>query len=72
VNFTFYGDVSISGEALSSDKNDKTVSAVGSTYYPLSDNEIGFDIGVGRTAYNNVFLWGIDLAHDATYFSIGI
>lgn len=71
INITFYGDIGVSAKALTSDKHDETVFAVGATYYPFSDNKAGFDIGLGRTLFNGVILWGIDLSKDVAYFSLG-
>jgi len=72
INITFDFEVGITVKALSSDKIDEFVVAVGATYYPISKNKIGFDIGFGRTAIlNTVFLYGIDIYKDSSYMSVG-
>jgi hypothetical protein len=71
LNFTYEGDVGVTVKALSNDKNEKWLFAVGSSYYPFSENKIGLDFGFGGSNFNIVGLIGIDILQDASYLSIG-
>jgi hypothetical protein len=71
LNFTYYGDVGITIKALSSDKNNEQVFAIGTTYYPFAEKKLGIDLGFGGAAFNVVGLIGIDILQDAAYLSVG-
>ena len=71
INLTYNGDVGITIKALSSDKHNEKVFAIGSTYYPLANKKIGFDLGYGAANFNTVILVGIDILQDASYLSVG-
>lgn len=71
INLTYFGDVGITAKVLSGDQNDELVFATGLSYYPFSVIKFGYDFGIGKTTNGIAGVWGVDIPHDAAYFSAG-
>ena len=71
LNITYDFDVGITLKALSSDKAEGYVIALGTSYYPFAEVKTGIDIGLGGTGFSMFFLYGVDIYRDAAYMSFG-
>lgn len=72
INVTYELDAGLTIKAVSNDKIDEYVVAVGTSYYPFSKDKPGLDLGLGRTTgFNMIFLYGIDIYKDDSYMSFG-
>jgi len=58
-------------KALSSDKQDEVVAAAGVSYYPLSQNKLGLDAGVGYNFDNAAAIISWDFLQGAAQLSGG-
>ena len=58
-------------KALSSDKQDEAVAAAGVSYYPLSQNKLGLDAGVGYNFDNAAAIISWDFLQGAAQLSGG-
>lgn len=58
-------------KALSSDKRDEAVAAAGVSYYPLSQNKLGLDAGVGYNFDNAAAVISWDFLQGAAQLSGG-
>ena len=72
VGYTF-GDAgpALTIKALSNDKKDEAVGALGLSYYPLSQNKFGVDVGVGYQFNNSALILSWDLLQKSPQVSAG-
>lgn len=70
VNYSFSAGLGFSVKVLSSDRENRTVATLGTSYYPRSNN-FGVDVGVGRTFENGVATVGWDVINSEPQFSLG-
>lgn len=70
VNFNAHSGFGLSAKILTSDREDRTVGAVGTTWYPAT-NHVGVDLGVGRTFDNGAAIVGWDILNNAPKASVG-
>ena len=72
VGYTF-GDAgpALTVKALSSDKKDEAVGALGLSYYPLSQNKFGVDVGIGYQFDKSAVILSWDLLQKAPQISAG-
>lgn len=72
VGYTFGGaGPAITLKALSTDKQDEGVVAAGVSYYPLSPNKFGVDVGAGYQADNAAAIVSWDFLQSAVQVSAG-
>ena len=70
VNFNMSSGLGLTVKVLSSDRENRTVGALGTTYYPAT-NYIGVDFGIGRTFDNGAATIGWDILNNAPQASVG-
>lgn len=70
VNFNIHSGFGLSAKVLTSDRENRTVGAVGTTWYPAT-NRVGVDLGVGRTFDNGAAIVGWDILNNAPKASVG-
>jgi hypothetical protein len=70
VNFNMSSGFGVSVKVLTSDRENRTVGSLGTTYYPATKH-LGVDIGVGRTFDNGAAIIGWDLINNAPQASVG-
>jgi hypothetical protein len=72
IGYTF-GDAgpALTLKALSSDKKDEAVGALGFSYYPLSQNKFGVDVGIGYQFDKSAVILSWDLLQKAPQISAG-
>ncbi len=72
VGYAFGGSgPAITIKALSSDKEDEAVAAAGISYYPLSQNKLGLDAGIGYNFNNAAAILSWDFLQGAAQLSGG-
>lgn len=70
VNFNAHSGFGLSAKILTSNREDRTVGALGTTWYPAT-NHIGVDVGVGRTFDSGAAIVGWDILNNAPKASVG-
>lgn len=70
VNFSMNSGFGVSVKVLSSDRENRTVGSLGTTYYPAT-NRVGVDLGVGRTFDSGAVTVGWDIINNAPQASVG-
>jgi hypothetical protein len=72
VGYTF-GDAgpALTVKALSNDKKDEAVGALGLSYYPISQNKLGVDVGIGYQFNNSAVILSWDLLQKSPQVSAG-
>ena len=72
VGYTFGGSgPSFTIKALSSDHRDETVAAAGISFYPLSQNKFGLDLGIGYHFDNSAAVLSWDFLQESVQLSGG-
>ena len=72
VGYAFGGaEPAITIKALSSDKEDEAVVAVGVSYYPISQKKLGLDVGVGYNFDKTAAILSWDFLQGAAQLSGG-
>ncbi len=70
VNFSMNSGFGVSVKVLTSDRENRTVGSLGTTYYPAT-NRVGVDLGVGRTFDSGAATIGWDIVNNAPQASVG-
>ena len=70
VNFSMNSGFGVSVKVLTSDRENRTVGSLGTTYYPAT-NRVGVDLGVGRTFDSGAATVGWDIINKAPQASVG-
>ena len=70
LNFSMNNGFGVSVKVLSSDRENRTVGSLGTTYYPAT-NRVGVDLGVGRTFDSGAVTIGWDIINSAPQASVG-
>jgi hypothetical protein len=70
VNFNMNSGFGVSVKVLTSDRENRTVGSLGTTFYPATKH-IGVDLGVGRTFDSGAATIGWDIINNAPQAGIG-
>ena len=70
VGFNTTQGLGISLKVLSSDRDNRTVGVLGTSYYPAT-NRVGVDVGIGRTFENSAATIGWDIVNNAPKAGFG-
>lgn len=71
INYTFGGNLGLSIKALSDDDENKGVAAIGVSYYPMAENKLGIDAGVGYVFDSYAVTAGWDFLQKEPVVSVG-
>tara|TARA_R110002074_G_scaffold152936_1_gene307561 strand:- start:124412 stop:124774 length:363 start_codon:yes stop_codon:yes gene_type:complete len=71
INYTFGGNLGLSIKALSDDDENNGVAAVGVSYYPMAENKLGIDAGVGYAFDSYAVTAGWDFLQKEPVVSVG-
>lgn len=70
INYNAAQGVGLSVNLLSSDRQDRFVGTVGTSYYPRT-NRFGVDVGAGRTFKNGAATVSYDFINQSPKFGVG-